>query len=295
MSRTQRLIGHILAIIVVTIWSVTYVATNTLLSSGFTALHIIVLRFLLALIVLYLIKPRLYLPKSLKEEAGFAVLALFGMGFYYVFENYAIQKTDGTNVSILISFAPILTALGSSLIMKKSRLTRFTLIGFAVAIVGVAMVVFNGTVRLDFDIVGYALALGAAACWAVYSMLLGGFLEKHEGTIITRRMLIYTLILLIPMTLLVDGVPNFALLANPVNLACFALLGIFGGSLCYLWWNMATKRLGVVITTNYIYVSPFITMVFAYFITGTEITLMGAVGAVLIIGGVVLSDVKSNA
>ena len=295
MSRTQKLIGHILAIIVVTIWSVTYVATDTLLSSGFTALHVLVLRFLLALAVLYVIKPKLYLPKSLREEAGFVVLSLFGMGFYYVFENIAIQKTDGTNVSILISFAPILTALGTALIMKKSKITKFTLIGFAVAIVGVAMVVFNGTVRLDFDIVGYALALGAATCWGIYSMLLGDFLEKHDGTIITRRMLIYTLILLIPMTLIVDGAPNFALLANPVNIACFALLGIFGGSLCYLWWNMATKRIGVVITTNYIYVSPFITMVFAYFVTDTEITPMGAVGAVLIIGGVVLSDVKSNA
>ena len=291
----QKITGHIYAIIVVAIWSITYVATDMLLASGFTALHILVLRFLLALGVLYIMKPKLYPAKSIKEELGFVFISLFGMFFYYIFENYAIGKTDGTNVAIIISFVPILTTVGSALFGRKTKITAVTLLGFAIAIVGVAMVVFNGTVKLDFDLFGYVLAFGAALCWTVYSVILEGYLEKYDSIIITRRMLIYTLIVLLPMTFILDGAPKMILFAQkPVLVGCIALLGVFGGSLCYHWWNKATERIGIVITTNYLYVSPFITMVFAFFVTDSPITLMGIAGAVLILLGVILSDMNKS-
>lgn len=288
-----KITGHIYALIVITIWSITYVATDMLLAMGITALQILVLRFFLALGVLYILKPKLYLPKSLKEELGFVLISLFGMFLYYVFENYAIGKTDGTNVSIIISFVPILTTLASTLFTKKTKILPLNVLGFVIAISGVVLVVFNGTVKLSFDFLGYVLAFGAALCWTVYSVLLESYLERFDSVIITRRMLIYTLIVLTPMTLISDGMPDMTLFAKfPHLIACIALLGIFGGSLCYHWWNKATKRLGVVITTNYLYMSPFITMVFAFFATNTEITPMGIIGAVLILGGVVLSDIR---
>ena len=294
-SKSGKITGHLYAIIVTAIWSITYVATDMLLSKGITALQILMLRFFLALIVLYILKPKLYLPKSFKEELGFAFISLFGMFFYYVFENYAIGQTDGTNVAIIISFVPILTTLGSAVFTKRTRITPLKIAGFVIAISGVVMVVFNGTVTLDFRISGYLLAFGAALCWTVYSVLLEGYLEKFESIIITRRMLIYTLIVLTPMTLISDGAPDITLFANfPVLIGCIALLGIFGGSLCYHWWNKATQRIGVVITTNYLYVSPFITMVFAFFVTGTPITFMGVCGAALILLGVVLSDLNTS-
>ncbi len=292
-SSMQKITGHIYALIVVAIWSVTYVATDMLLSCGITALQILVLRFLLALGVLYILKPKLYLPRSLGEELGFIFIALFGMFFYYIFENYAIGKTDGTNVAIIISFVPILTTLASAFFTRKTKITPLILIGFAIAITGVVMVVFNGTVKFDFDTLGYILAFGAAACWTVYSVILEKYLETFDSVIITRRMLIYTLIPLIPMTLIIDGIHDMTAFAKaPILIACIALLGIFGGSLCYHWWNKATKKLGVVITTNYLYVSPFITMVFAFFATETPITLMGVCGSVLILFGVILSDLR---
>ena len=48
------------------------------------------------------------------------------------------------------------------------------------------------------------------------------------------------------------------------------------------------------ITTNYLYLSPFVTMLCAYFVTGTRVTAMGAVGTLFIIGGVILSDKKQG-
>ncbi len=289
---TGKFVGHILAFIVEAIWAVTYVATELLIKSGFTELQILVMRFVLALLVLYIINPKIYKPQSLKQELSFFLLSVFGMTCYYLFENLAIGKTDGTNVSIIISFAPILTLIGSVLLRKKDKVTFFEVFGFILAITGVIMVVFNGTVVLSFNMLGYILAFGAALSWAIYSVMLEGYLQKYDSIIITRRMLIYSLLLLVPAMLAKDGVPSLPLVFTPGALLSLSLLGIFGGSLCYIWWNSAVKRIGVVTTTNYIYLSPFITMIFAYFVADTRITPMGALGAVLIIGGVVLSDLK---
>ena len=182
-----KLTGHLLALLVIAVWGATYVATEVLLDT-YSAVQLMILRFALAYITLFLLQPKPYLPKSLREEARFLLLGLFGVILYYLTENLAISRTDGTNVSILICFAPIFTILGN-VIRKKSRLTRYTLFGFAVAITGVILVVFNGTVHLSFDPVGYLFALGAAASWAVYSLLLDTSLGEGTGSILlTRRM-----------------------------------------------------------------------------------------------------------
>ncbi len=284
----EKLKGHIWAIVVICIWGVTYVATELLLGV-YTELQVLVLRFTLALLTLYAARPKLSLPKSLAGEAKYMLLSLFGMISYYFLESLAIANTDGTNVSILISFAPVLTSVGSSLFGGK-KLTKYTFIGFVIAMVGVILVVFNGTVVFSFRLTGYLFAIGAALSWAIYSIMLDRNFRETDSIIVTRRMILYALVVLIPAMLLKDGMPAFAPLASPRMWLSLALLGVLGGGLCYIWWTYSIKKLGVVVTTNYIYTQPFITMISAYFITGTKITLMGAVGAVLIIGGVVISD-----
>ena len=68
--------------------------------------------------------------------------------------------------------APILTAVAAHLFLPDEKLSGGSFAGFSVAIFGVALVVFNGTVILKLSPVGDLLSFGAALCWAVYSVLL---------------------------------------------------------------------------------------------------------------------------
>lgn len=288
-----KLTGHLLALLVIAVWGTTYVATELLLDV-YSAIQIMILRFVLAFVTLFLLRPKPYLPKSAREEGRFLLLGLFGVIVYYLTENLAISRTDGTNVSILICFAPIFTILGN-VIRGKSKLTRYTLFGFAVAITGVILVVFNGTVHLSFDPAGYLFALGSAASWAVYSLLLDGSLgDGFDSILLTRRMLLYSLLLLLPYAAIRHELPPLAPLKSLPNALSLGVLGALGGSICYLWWNQAMQKIGVVVTTNYLYLSPFVTMLCAYFVTGTRVSAMGAVGTLFIIGGVILSDKKQG-
>ena len=69
-------------------------------------------------------------------------------------------------------------------------------------------------------------------------------------------------------------------------------LGVIGSGICYVLWNRAIARLGVVTTNNYIYLNPFITLVAAGIFLHETITPMGIIGALLIISGVVICSKK---
>ena len=55
-------------------------------------------------------------------------------------------------------------------------------------------------------------------------------------------------------------------------------------------WNIAFKRLGVVVTNNYLYASPFVTVVVGWLLLGEKISWMSILGAVLITLGVIFAN-----
>ncbi len=60
------------------------------------------------------------------------------------------------------------------------------------------------------------------------------------------------------------------LFTQPGILSSWLFLGVFGNALCFAIWNIAFKRLGVVITNNYLYASPFVTVVVGWLLCWGE-------------------------
>ena len=86
----------------------------------------------------------------------------------------------------------------------------------------------------------------------------------------------------------------FEAFAKPDMLFCILFLGVIGSGICYVLWNKAILNLGVVTTNNYIYINPFVTLVTGGIFLDEPITVMGVVGAVMIISGVVIASKKKN-
>ena len=287
--RNDRAAGHLLALVTITIWGTTFVATKTLLRD-YDALQIMLMRFFLAWVVLLLLTRRIEKPAGLKEEAGIFALSLSGVSLYYFFENTALTYTLASNVSILLAAAPILTAVLAHFFTKDEKLSGRIWAGFVIAIAGVVLVVFNGTYVLKLNPLGDALSILAAFSWGVYSVLLKGFVGRYSGLFLTRRMLFYAVLVTAPFAMWEKGLPPLTPLAKWENLFCLLFLGILGSALCYVAWNMAIRRIGLVNTNNYIYLNPFVTMVAAAIVLKERITGAGFVGAVLIVGGIIVSE-----
>lgn len=69
----------------------------------------------------------------------------------------------------------------------------------------------------------------------------------------------------------------------------------FGGNsekerIIILLWNLATKWIGAIKTSIYIYVSPVITVILSVLILHEKITVISIIGTVLILIGLVISQ-----
>jgi drug/metabolite transporter (DMT)-like permease len=100
------------AVPTVLVWGVTFVDTKALLAD-FSALEILALRFAMAYAALWAMHPRRLRGVPARDEALFALAGLSGATLYQFAENLAIHWTNASNVSILVSTCPMLTALAS--------------------------------------------------------------------------------------------------------------------------------------------------------------------------------------
>ena len=217
-------------------------------------------------------KPNTFMEKLatfiVDKRSLFFLLAIFSNTLYYWAENTAITLTQTTNVSILVSTSPIMTALVLAALHKEDRLTRQQAVGFGIAFAGVVLVVFNGAVALHIQPTGDLLALVAAASWSAYGILAPLPMALAHGTPI--------------------GFASLFLWKNALRLL---YLGLIGSALCHLLWSSCVQKLGVLKANLYLYMMPLATLVVSAMVLDETITLMGVAGIVLVIAGMILGTV----
>lgn len=289
----SKLTGHLYAIFTILVWGSCFVLTKNLLGAGLTAIQIIPLRMGLAYLALLVMRPK-FLKLPAKDELMFLLIGIMGGSFYFFLQNKALTYTYAANVSIIVSMSPILTVILAQLFASKGeKLGKWVYIGAVVAIAGVVLVVLNGTLTFHLSPVGDLLALRAALAWAVYSILIKKYTEQYDNFIVTRRVFLWAFITAVPLMLLTDGLPNMQpVFADAKVWISWIFLAVFGNAICFAIWNIAFQRLGVVVTNNYLYASPFVTVLVGWLLLGEPISVMSIVGAVLITAGVILAYKK---
>lgn len=280
--------AHIMALLVCTVWATTFVCSKELLVI-YTPAQVMFMRFVLAYLVLWLLRPR-PLRWQGRGELTFLLLGILGGTLYFWTENTALQHTFAANVAIIVAMAPILTSVLAHFFTGDEKLHTTVWIGFAVAMSGVVLVVLNGALVLKLSPVGDLLALLAAASWAGYSVLIKRLRSGVDSVLLARRVMLYGAVTSLPL-LAIRGELFFDLtpLAQPRLLFCILFLAVLGSAVCFAVWNIVIDRLGVVHANNYIYLQPFITMVASHFLLDEPMSWTAVIGALLIIGGVVIS------
>lgn len=287
-NRSRQIGAHMMALLVCIVWATTFVCSKELLAY-YSPAQVMFMRFVIAYFVLWLLRPR-PLPWQGRGELTFLLLGILGGTLYFFTENTALQHTFAANVSIIVAMAPILTSILAHFFTRDEKLHTTVWVGFAVAMSGVVLVVLNGALVLKLSPVGDLLAFLAAASWACYSVLIKRLSGRVDSTLLARRVILYGAVTSVPLLaargeLSIDFTP----LAQPKPLFCILFLAVLGSAVCFAVWNVVIDRLGVVHANNYIYLQPFITIVASHFLLGEPRSWTAIVGALLIIGGVIIS------
>ncbi len=284
------LLVYALAFVIVIIWGCTFVQTKLLINAGLRPDEIFFVRFLLAYVLMLPFAGRVLFLNSLRDELLALLLGVSGGSLYFVTENYALAYGYCYNVSLIVCLTPLITALLVGFFYKDERLNRKGVWGSVVALVGMALVVFNGNFILKLSPLGDILAFAACLCWAVYSLIIKRLQERYSNMLITRKVFAYGLLTILPL-LAVEGVSWDRLsVSDPVVWGNILMLGCVASLLCFLGWNWCLSKIGTVRATNFIYLNPVITMITSAVVLGERITWMAILGALLILLGLIYID-----
>lgn len=281
---------HIIAIFTVIVWGTTFVSTKILIGYGLSPVEIFLYRFVLAYIGIWFFCPRTLFANSKKDELLCAAAGLTGGALYFVFENTALGITLASNVSLIVCTSPIFTALLTFLFYKKEPLRPRLITGSLVALVGMALVVFNGSFILRINPLGDMLTVLAALSWAFYGIILKQLNGRYSTLFITRKVFFYGIITMLPFSLMDSATFTPSLLINPVIASNLIFLGLIASLLCFIAWNSAVKELGVVQTSNYIYFVPLVTLLTSAIVIDEHITIVALFGSVFILLGVYVAE-----
>ena len=300
---STRLPWHLLALAVVAVWGVTFVSTKTLISAGLDPAEIFVVRFSLAYlgIAVYSFSKRdgrRLWSRSWGDELIFVFLGVTGGSFYFLTENTALAHTQASNVSFLVCSAPLWTAL-LSLLYRRLRRDRFAdamervgsgwmlALGTALALGGMALMLFDGQ-RVQVSPLGDLLAIGAALCWALYSLFMGKLTDEYGAVFATRKVFAYGLLTILPFLLGREFAP-LELFRQPVVWGNLLFLALLASLACFVAWNQVMSKLGNITSVNYVYLNPVFTLITAMIFLGERLTPAGAAGSALILLGVILA------
>ncbi len=284
--------GHILAVITVVIWATTFVSTKVLLTD-FTPIEILLFRFLIGLIVLIIIYPKMLKVECKKQEFVFAAAGLCGVCLYYLIEIIALTYTMASNVGVIISVSPFFTAVLSVIFIKKHEKLKINFfVGFLLALIGICLISFNGS-KIQFNPLGDILAVLAALVWAVYSLIMAKISGYGYNVIqTTRRVFIYGIIFMFLAVFIFGFEFNIYNFTKPIYILNIVYLGVGASAICFLTWNFSVKTIGALKTSIYIYIVPVITVIASAIVLKEKLTLISILGTVLTIAGLIVSQIK---
>lgn len=276
--------------VVVFLWGSSF----TLLKLGLEEIPPITLAFLRFLIVLPFLIAFTYSQdkhalgrRILKDWKIFSMMGLTGVTLYHAFQNFGLQLTTASNSSLVISANPVFIALLDHFYLKE-RITLKRVFGVTLAFLGVILIIRPLEWSLNpMGIIGDLLSLGAALCWASYSVLGRKVLSNYGADKVTMFSIIFGTLFLLPSAFVLERpvLPSSAWIWF-----LLLVLSLFSSGLAYLFWIKALEAVSPTEAGVFLFFLPIVSVSIANFVLLESLDIFFATGALLVMMGVVITE-----
>lgn len=289
-TKSASVLAHIGALITVTAWGVSFVSTKVLLENGLGPAEIYIYRFILAYLMILIVCHKRLWANSFRDELLFMTCGLCAGSIYFIAENMALEYTYVTNVSLLVTTSPLITTFFMWMLYKNETPGKGTILGSIIAFFGVACVIFNSSSDINVNPLGDILSILAAISWSIYSLVLKKLNALYSVMFISRKTFFYGVLTALPFMFFQPEICNPSVLLKPEVWGNLLFLGAFASMLAYILWAQSVKHLGAIKASNYMYISPIITLIASIAFLGERLSIVGGFGCALILGGMWLGE-----
>lgn len=245
--------------------------------------------FLLAVILL---RGSKISAEAVKKNLLWLILsgACLGMNWILLFEAY--RFTTVATATLCYYLAPIIVIAVSPILLKE-KLTLRKVLCTIVALVGMVMVsgVVQNGIPSFAEAKGILFGLGAAVLYAGI-MLLNKKIHDISAYDKTVVQLGISAIVLIPYCLLTEDISSLHI--SPQVLVLLLLVGVVHTGVTYFLYFGSMGHLPAQTVAIVSYVDPVVAVLISIFILGEGMNALGVIGAVLVLGAALVSEMGEN-
>jgi len=289
---SRHRLAQILLFVTPLLWSANYIGARA--AVGVIGPHQLALaRWLIAFLVMLpfaLPALRRSWPRWHREWRTSLLLGALGMWICGAFVYIGAETSPAVNIGLIYALAPVLIALLSIRLLGE-RLRAVQAAGAAVALCGVAIILFKGSIEnlRAIELTRGDIWIGVAVLsWTAYSLIL-----KRKSSVLDplARLTIITLagvIVLLPFTLVetaIIGLPQPGW--NVVGL--ILLVALLPGLGAYQSYSYVQRELGAARTGLILYLGPIYAALVAWALLGEQPQWFHVLGAALILPGIYLA------
>ncbi|ENQ8745804.1 DMT family transporter [Vibrio parahaemolyticus] len=218
-----------------------------------------------------------------------AFLALLGMVLNQSLGYYAGLTTTASNMALITSLVPLISVFLSVPLLGKS-VSMLSIVGGVISLGGLAFMLGHGdaTYFLHQDMTqGDSLMLLAALVYAAYCVLLKRWKMPFNSLTLVYMQGFFSVIMLTPLWL-----SSEQLLPSQEALPLIAYAGIAASIFAPLMWVKAIDLIGADSSAMFMNLMPVVSVALASTLLGEEIHVYHIIGGLMVISGVILSQIK---
>ncbi|EHR6781775.1 DMT family transporter [Vibrio parahaemolyticus] len=218
-----------------------------------------------------------------------AFLALLGMVLNQSLGYYAGLTTTASNMALITSLVPLISVFLSVPLLGKS-VSMLSIVGGVISLGGLAFMLGHGDVTyfLHQDMTqGDSLMLLAALVYAAYCVLLKRWKMPFNSLTLVYMQGFFSVIMLTPLWL-----SSEQLLPSQEALPLIAYAGIAASIFAPLMWVKAIDLIGADSSAMFMNLMPVVSVALASTLLGEEIHAYHIIGGLMVISGVILSQIK---
>ena len=226
--------------------------------------------------------------EAIRNNLKMLIVSGVAIGFNWILLFEAYRYTTVATATLCYYLAPVFVIIASPFLFKEALTGRKILCVIA-ALIG--MVFVSGVLETDLsgsgEFLGILCGVGAAVLYASV-VLMNKKLTDIDGFDRTIVQLAAAAVSLLPYVLLTErGTP---MTWAPLTIVLLLVLGIVHTGICYTLYFGSIKELPAQTSALFSYIDPVSAIILSAVFLGESLTLFSAIGAVLVLGSTLLSE-----